>query len=341
LRPSNGAPSSTDHLVLVDDRTAALAALESPSLATRLQAARFLGRTATAADRAALQRARQREAVPWVRSAIDKAIARASLEIGEASAGIVALPDDDAEPHDVANDIYSTAVQDVSDRYTHELRKIIGRARLHARSEMSEFEGSRTEHELGRLTQFLTGIERLGVAAAAPLLAEVDLAAVVGQEIDAVSDELDVRRPGRDRDADSGEPPDHAPGDGVGLRIDRRGPTPLVVVADAGLVRIAVSNGLRNAIEASADVRAEPVLVAWDETDRDIWIAIIDRGPGIAPGSDQLFEIGTTTKRNHAGLGLATARQAVLSHGGTVSLETLADGSTRFLVRIPLMDRPE
>lgn len=324
----------------MDDRTAALAALESPSLATRLQAARFLGRTATAADRAALQRARQREAVPWVRSAIDKAIARASIEIGEASAAIVALPDDDAEPDDVANEIYSTAVQDVSERFTHELRKIIGRARLHARSEVSEFEGSRTEHELGRLTQFLTGIERLGAAAAAPLLAEIDLAAVIGQEIDAVSDELDVRQAGGDTDADAGEPPDHAPGD-VGLRIDRRGPTPLVVVADAGLVRIAVSNGLRNAIEASADVRAEQVLVAWDETDRDLWIAIIDRGPGIAPGSDQLFEIGTTTKRNHAGLGLATARQAVLSHGGTISLETLGDGSTRFLVRITLVDRPE
>lgn len=228
----------------------------------------------------------------------------------------------------------------MSERFTHELRKIIGRARLHARSEISEFEGSRTEHELGRLTQFLTGIERLGVAAAAPLLAEVDLAAVIGQEIDAVSDELDVGQAGGDGDADAAEPPGRAPG-GAGLRIDRRGPAPLVVVADAGLVRIAVSNGLRNAIEASADVRAEPVIVTWDETDRDVWIAIIDRGSGIAPGSDQLFEIGTTTKRNHAGLGLATARQAVLSHGGTVSLETLGDESTRFLVRIPLVETSE
>lgn len=325
----------------MDDRAAALAALESASLTTRLQAARFLGRTAIADDRVALQRARQRETVPWVRSAIDKAMERASRGVGETSTGTVALPDGDVEPEDVANDIYSTAVQDVSERFTHELRKIIGRARLHARSEISEFEGSRTEHELGRLAQFLTGIERLGVAAAAPLLAEVDLAAVIGQEIDAVSDELDVGKAGDGGDPEPGRPIGDEAGDSAGLRIERRGPTPLVVVADAGLVRIAISNGLRNAIEASAGVEAEPVVLAWDETDRDVWIAIIDRGPGIAPGSDQLFEIGTTTKRNHVGLGLATARQAVLSHGGTVNLETLGDGSTRFLVRIPLVERPE
>lgn len=326
----------------MDDRRAALDALESASLAIRLQAARFLSRVATSEDRAALQRARQHETVPWVRAAIDKAMARASLGVDQPSPGEGALADSDLEPEDLAEQIYSVAAQDVSERFTHELRKIIGRARLHARTEISQFEGSRTEHELARLTQFLKGIETLGLAAAAPLLGEVDLAAVIAEEIDAVCGELDFEAPPERTGVEHDEHEPHAADDGHPIRVDRRGPAPLLVAVDAGLLRLAISNGLRNAIEASADDRSEPtVVVTWDQTDRDIWIAIIDRGVGIAPGSDQLFEIGTTTKRGHSGMGLATARQAVHSHGGTLSLETLSDGSTRFLVRIPMAGSSE
>ncbi|MGK2957877.1 MAG: sensor histidine kinase [Acidimicrobiales bacterium] len=334
-KPSSDARSSIEDSFQVNDRDAALSALSSESLALRLQAARFLARTATQLDRPALQAARQKEKVPWVRDAIDRALAHAGSDQIEDAMSMSLLPGEDLQPDELAKEVYSAAVQDVSARFTHELRKIIGRARLHARSEVENYEGSSTASELRRLEDFLKAIETLGVAAAAPVLVEIDLAAVLTEEIDAVCDEFNAR-------SHSAVIPANELGvQGTsGIRVDRRGPTPLLVLADAGMVRLAVANGLRNALEASPGDGSAPVVVTWDTTDREIWVAIIDRGVGIAPGSDQLFEIGTSTKRGHSGVGLATARQAAHSHGGSLDLETLDGGTTRFVFRIPLVGSP-
>jgi signal transduction histidine kinase len=241
------------------------------------------------------------------------------------SASDVAYDNDEVDPHAMASESYARAAQDVSDRFTHELQKMVGQARLHATQQLQdEFEGSDLARDLTRMADFLHGIRRLSDASSSPVRDEVDVARLVQDEADGVCAELGV-----------GLSP---PVDGVPERtwVEPTGPSPLVVLADAGLVRLALANGLRNAIEASLEVGAKtPVVVSWGETDKDLWLAVIDRAGGIPAGSSQVFAIGATSKRGHMGLGLATAQQAVWSHGGTLELEPREDGTT-FRICIPL-----
>lgn len=66
-------------------------------------------------------------------------------------------------------------------------------------------------------------------------------------------------------------------------------------------------------------------------------IAIRDEGPGIpADVREHLFEPFFTTKHRGTGLGLATARRILDSHGGTLTLESPQGGGTIARIRVPL-----
>jgi len=66
-------------------------------------------------------------------------------------------------------------------------------------------------------------------------------------------------------------------------------------------------------------------------------ISIRDEGPGIsAEVRDHLFEPFFTTKHRGTGLGLATARRIIDSHGGSLTLEIPEGGGTIARIRVPL-----
>ncbi len=66
-------------------------------------------------------------------------------------------------------------------------------------------------------------------------------------------------------------------------------------------------------------------------------ISIRDEGPGIpAEVRDHLFEPFFTTKHRGTGLGLATARRIIDSHGGSLTLESPEGGGTIARIRVPL-----
>lgn len=66
-------------------------------------------------------------------------------------------------------------------------------------------------------------------------------------------------------------------------------------------------------------------------------IALRDEGPGIpADVREHLFEPFFTTKHRGTGLGLATARRIVDSHGGILTLESPQGGGTIARIRVPL-----
>ena len=77
--------------------------------------------------------------------------------------------------------------------------------------------------------------------------------------------------------------------------------------------------------------------MSWEQTDTDVWVAVIDNGVGLATGTDQAFDIGTTTKSKaaHYGMGLSIAREAARSLDGTVSLVPREEGGARFELRWP------
>ena len=67
----------------------------------------------------------------------------------------------------------------------------------------------------------------------------------------------------------------------------------MIALGDPSRVDVIVSNALRNAVESSAQADTdEPVIVTWDATDQDVFVAIVDSGVGLAPGLDKAFEFG-------------------------------------------------
>lgn len=292
-------------------REEALAAVGSADLSTRLAAARSLARLAEPADAEVLRALRRSESVPWIRRALDRAISNATIR-SAAPGELVDAPRREADDDDGRSEaIYASAVQEVSEQLVHELRKVLGRVRYFAEREVVA-EPSRTVEHLVRMQDFLDGVETLGSAAGVPADVSLDLADLLRQEVDG----LEAIR--------------------GAIAIELVGPSPSIVSGDPALLRMATSNGLKNAVEASRLGHSDaPVVVTWGTTDVEHWVAILDRGPGLPELRDSLFDIGETTKRGHSGLGLAISRRAARSLGGDAILQNDDDGTTRFEVRWP------
>jgi nitrogen fixation/metabolism regulation signal transduction histidine kinase len=241
------------------------------------------------------------------------AIARASLQTGPPVE--MDLEAGDIVPAEVSEQIKTISVNETTKLIVHEIAPILGALRLYAREEVPNFDGSRTRIQVERLHQLLRALDGLSHAAVAPTIQEFDLAGLVT--------EVAV-----------------AEAEGQHVKVDLTGAAPLVVFGDPSLVRIALGNGIRNAVEAvqgtEAKTGASPVVVTWGDTDRDVWVAVLDLGTGPPIAVERAFEIGITTKQDHLGMGLATARQAIRSMSGTVSLLLRSEtGGARFEIRWP------
>jgi signal transduction histidine kinase len=289
-------------------RNEAFTLLSSDSAHQRLKAARFLVRAAHQSDLPLLRQARQRENVSYVKKSLDLAIAKLSQfvppPVGE-PAGEFDIPED------VRRQIRSQAVEHVTGILLHEIASPIGLVRRAASREISNFDGSRTKFYLDSLQRIFEAIEQLKGAAAAPKPEEFDLAELI----------LEIKL-----------------AETTSQRVDvsLHGPTPLVIRSDPALVRLAVCNGLRNAIEAVAEPSngdSHPVVVTWDATDVDYWVAVLDRGPGLIGPIEPAFEIGKSTKQGHSGFGLAIAKQAIETLGGSVMLQPATGGGVLYEVR--------
>jgi signal transduction histidine kinase len=174
-----------------------------------------------------------------------------------------------------------------------------------------EFPDSKTKTHLDRLDNMLEAVSLLRKAASSPKVAEFDLAKlireVVGQE------------------------------ETKGTQtIQLAGRASFPAIGDPGLLTIAIGNGLRNAIEAHEGIGTHtPIIVSWDKTNIDYWISIIDSGAGIKGAIEKIFDVGTTSKAEHLGMGLPAARQAIVSMGGTIQISPREESGTKFEIRWP------
>ncbi|MFJ6981721.1 MULTISPECIES: ATP-binding protein [unclassified Streptomyces] len=103
-----------------------------------------------------------------------------------------------------------------------------------------------------------------------------------------------------------------------------------------------LGNLIDNAVDAAqGSARARVTVTAATEED-DLVLRVTDTGEGVDPAhAEQVFERGYSTKPagpGGRGLGLALARQAVLRHDGTLTVESTSggDGGAEFVVRLPL-----
>jgi two-component system sensor histidine kinase HydH len=103
---------------------------------------------------------------------------------------------------------------------------------------------------------------------------------------------------------------------------------------DADLLKVALSNLVQNAIQASASGQRVEIRVELKAT--DITIFITDQGVGIQPQHlESIFNPFFTTKPQGVGLGLAIVAKIIDEHGGQIQVFSEAAKGTRFEVTLP------
>lgn len=286
--------------------------LTSDTPTERLSAARYFAVNARAEHQQMLQEALARENVHWIRVALKRALARLSPHpVPERASQSLEAED---VPAKLAAQVYADALEEAASQMIHEVEPLLGTLRLSAEREVSNFPISDTRKHLDRLDDLLEAFARLRRAASAPKIDEFLLDDLVQRSVQTMA----------------------AP---EGVVIHKAGPQPCVVEGDSGLVSLALVNGLRNAIESTVaagdELKNLPITVTWGCTDIDCWVSVVDVGIGFKGNVQRAFEMGTTTKSGHLGMGLATAKQAMESLSGHLLLVPNAKG-VRFEMRWPL-----
>lgn len=123
----------------------------------------------------------------------------------------------------------------------------------------------------------------------------------------------------------------------IALRAD-----PALAEIAAGPLFTVISNGLRNAVEATGgggNVELHARLYPSNTGFAEVGVDILDEG-GVYPAvfGDCVFDFGFSTKENGAGLGLSLARDIVMELRGSIALtprEESGKGGAHFRVRVP------
>ena len=290
-------------------RDEALESLSSSSAHRRLKAARFLARNSGPSELQFLRNALRNETVSYVRSGLELAIKRVS--------NIARSADDEGTleeieiPPDVRKHIRNQVTEEITGQLLHEIASPVGLIASAAAREISDYEHSRTKHHVDTLKRVFEAIEQLKTAAAVPRPREFDLAELLAQ---IVSETVGS----------------------VLIEVSLYGAKPMLITADPAVLRLALSNGMRNAVEAVTGAPGEepyPIIVTWGATDVDYWVAVLDRGPGLVGPAESAFGIGMTSKKGHTGFGLTIARQAIETLGGACTLQPATEGGAQFEVR--------
>ena len=112
------------------------------------------------------------------------------------------------------------------------------------------------------------------------------------------------------------------------------------VEGDEVLLRQAISNLCRNAVDACSGVGRAPEVVLEGAVDPDeglATLAVIDNGSGFDPHQgERMFRPFFTTKSGGTGLGLALTQKIVVTHNGRVTATRSPSGGARMEVVLPL-----
>lgn len=107
--------------------------------------------------------------------------------------------------------------------------------------------------------------------------------------------------------------------------------------ADAGQIRQALINLVKNGLESSPDA---VVAVSADADPAGLTVAVADTGPGLDEEQQRrLFLPGFTTKAHGSGLGLVIVERIVNDHRGWIAVDSAPGAGTTVSVRLPLDPR--
>lgn len=293
------------------NRAEALKNLTAESSHTRYKAAAALGSIGSSEDLPELMRAKSLEFDAFVIRRLERTIGL----INSASLGAIdtALR---AHPAEVGSENSSRASEWITGVLLHEIGSKLGLVAHAASREIDDYANSRTKRHIRNFQGIFTAIEQLRSATISPRPEQFDLAELI-EEV------AHVERESKD------------------VELSFHGMRPELVLTDRNLVRLALCNGIRNAIEACTTFTSingsspvvSKVTISWGVTDIDCWVAIIDNGPGLGSSAASLFQIGKTTKHGHPGFGLTIARQAIETLDGVVTLSNSVGGGANYVIR--------
>lgn len=296
-----------------------LRSLKSGSAHERLLAARHLLRSAKREDLLKIEEALARENVLWTKTALQDVAeklrsAHEAQALEKSDALLPALKGvTNAVTDEYLNDLHANAVKETTSLLLHEIEPVLGVLSVYANKEVASYESSKSRVQIDRLNELLGTIAGLRKVSMAPSMREVELSGLINEVCNAEAT-------------------------GKTVQVHLAGPTPFGIIGDRARIWVAVTNGLRNAIESTLSVPAEvqqPIVVNWQQTPDEYWIAILDSGLGMRSNLSRVFDIGSTTKASHLGMGLPTAQQALATLGGSVTLTARDSGGAKFEMRWP------
>ena len=124
--------------------------------------------------------------------------------------------------------------------------------------------------------------------------------------------------------------------DATGVTIETSvAPDVPLIEADAGILRQALLNLTKNAVQAMPDGGQLSVSCAPTKDDR-VEIRIADTGVGIAPENlAKIFDLYFTTKNTGTGIGLSLVYRTVQLHNGDIDVESTPGVGTTFIIKMP------
>jgi len=127
---------------------------------------------------------------------------------------------------------------------------------------------------------------------------------------------------------------DQALANGAAFSLENEVAGGIEIAADRDQMFRALTNLVRNAVEAGA----KHVRVAGRAADGTVTLTVADDGPGVPPKArENLFQpfVGSA-KSGGAGLGLVIARDILRAHGGDIALAETSDKGTVFSLDLPV-----
>jgi len=119
-------------------------------------------------------------------------------------------------------------------------------------------------------------------------------------------------------------------------KIERRafGPEAHWVLFDPDRLRSVLENLLKNAVESGGEKGL--VRLELDGTKSRVEVRVIDHGPGLPNGGDEvIFDPFYTTKTKGSGIGLAISKRFVEASGGTLVLRNGREGGAEACINLP------
>jgi signal transduction histidine kinase len=287
-------------------REEALIALTSENSHAKFKAVRELERLALETDIQELLRIKASESDTYLIRGIERLIGNLQ------SNNSIEDTEPDIIPQEVRKKLRAEAIEWVAGLLLHEIGSKIGLLASAISNELPNYAVSRTRTRIEHLQDTFDGIEELKKATSVPQPIDMDLPTLI-------KDIVELERTDKDID------------------VSFVGRTPLVIFCDRGLLRLALCNGIKNAMEAaislSNEERRASVIISWGQTDRDTWISVIDNGPGLPSNSARSFTLGETSKSGHLGFGLGIVSQAIETLHGKVELRNSESDGAVFELR--------